>query len=108
MDTQDDSVGTGVVGSPACGDVLKLQIKVDENDIIEDAVFKTFGCGSAIAASSLVTTWVKGKTIDEALGIKNTDVAEYLALPPIKVHCSVLAENAIKSAIKDYKSKQKK
>jgi nitrogen fixation NifU-like protein len=106
MDPKDNTVGTGIVGSPACGDVLKLQIKVAENGVIEDAVFKTFGCGSAIAASSLVTTWVKGKTTDEASDIKNTEIAEYLALPPIKVHCSVLAENAIKSAIEDYKNKQ--
>lgn len=103
----DADVGTGLVGAPACGDVMKLQIKVNhETGVIEDAKFKTFGCGSAIASSSLVTEWVKGKTMDEALTIKNTDVAEHLALPPVKIHCSVLAEDAIKAAIDDYKSKQ--
>lgn len=106
LDAQASDVGTGIVGSPACGDVLKLQIKVDEQGIIEDAKFKTFGCGSAIAASALVTTWIKGKTVDEALAIKNTAIAEDLALPPIKVHCSVLAEKAIRSAVKDYREKQ--
>jgi len=99
----DGSVGTGLVGAPACGDVMKLQIKVSEDGIIEDAKFKTFGCGSAIASSSLVTEWVKGKTLDEAAQIKNTDIAHHLALPPVKIHCSVLAEDAIKAAIADYK-----
>ena len=98
-------VGTGLVGAPACGDVMKLQIKVNPEGIIEDAKFKTFGCGSAIASSSLVTEWVKGKTVDEAGEIKNTDIAEELALPPVKIHCSVLAEDAIKAAIDDYKGK---
>lgn len=107
MDKADADVGTGLVGAPACGDVMKLQIKVNhETGVIEDAKFKTFGCGSAIASSSLVTEWVKGKTMDEALTIKNTDVAAELALPPVKIHCSVLAEDAIKAAIEDYKSKQ--
>ena len=106
LDTDDTGVGTGLVGAPACGDVMKLQIKVDEDGIIEDAKFKTFGCGSAIASSSLVTEWVKGKTIDEAAEIKNTDIAQELALPPVKIHCSVLAEDAIKAAITDYKSKK--
>lgn len=101
----DDSVGTGMVGAPACGDVMKLQIKVDANGIIEDAVFKTYGCGSAIASSSLLTEWVKGKTLDEAKAIKNTHIAEELALPPVKIHCSVLAEDAINAAIDDYKKK---
>ena len=100
-----DDVGTGLVGAPACGDVMKLQIKVSEDGIIEDAKFKTFGCGSAIASSSLVTEWVKGKTLDEATQIKNTDIAEELALPPVKIHCSVLAEDAIKAAVSDYKEK---
>ncbi len=98
-------VGTGMVGAPACGDVMKLQIKVDDAGIIEDARFKTYGCGSAIASSSLVTEWVKGKTIDEASEIKNTDIAEELCLPPVKIHCSVLAEDAIKAAVNDYKNK---
>ncbi len=102
---EDDSVGTGMVGAPACGDVMKLQIKVGEGGIIEDAKFKTYGCGSAIASSSLVTEWMKGKTIDEAAEIKNTHIAEELALPPVKIHCSVLAEDAIAAAIADYKSK---
>ena len=102
----DDSVGTGMVGAPACGDVMKLQIKVGADGLIEDAKFKTFGCGSAIASSSLVTEWVKGKTIDEAETIKNTQIAQHLALPPVKIHCSVLAEDAIKAAISDYKKKQ--
>ena len=106
MDADDAGVGTGLVGAPACGDVMKLQIKVDEDGIIEDAKFKTFGCGSAIASSSLVTEWVKGKTLDEAAEIKNTDIAQELALPPVKIHCSVLAEDAIKAAISDYKSKK--
>jgi nitrogen fixation NifU-like protein len=98
-------VGTGLVGAPACGDVMKLQIKVSAEGIIEDAKFKTFGCGSAIASSSLVTEWVKGKTLDEAASIKNTQIAQHLALPPVKIHCSVLAEDAIKAAIADYKAK---
>jgi nitrogen fixation NifU-like protein len=102
---EDDGVGTGMVGAPACGDVMKLQIKVGPDGLIEDAKFKTFGCGSAIASSSLVTEWVKGKTIDEAETIKNTDIAKHLALPPVKIHCSVLAEDAIKAAIEDYKVK---
>ena len=101
----DDNVGTGMVGAPACGDVMKLQIKVGSNGIIEDAVFKTYGCGSAIASSSLLTEWVKGKTLDEAKAIKNTQIAEELALPPVKIHCSVLAEDAINAAIADYKKK---
>ncbi|MBD3653761.1 Fe-S cluster assembly scaffold IscU [Kangiella sp.] len=101
----DNSVGTGMVGAPACGDVMKLQIKVNEQGVIEDAKFKTYGCGSAIASSSLITEWVKGKTIDEAQSIKNTQIAEELALPPVKIHCSVLAEDAIKAAVKDYKDK---
>ena len=102
----DDNVGTGLVGAPACGDVMKLQIQVSADGIIEDAKFKTFGCGSAIASSSLVTEWVKGKTLDEAAAIKNTDIAQHLALPPVKIHCSVLAEDAIKAAIADYKKKR--
>ena len=101
----DDSVGTGMVGAPACGDVMKLQIKVDAEGVIEDAVFKTYGCGSAIASSSLLTEWVKGKTLDEAKAIKNTQIAEELALPPVKIHCSVLAEDAINAAIDDYRNK---
>ena len=103
----DTTVGTGMVGAPACGDVMKLQIKVNDQGVIEDAKFKTYGCGSAIASSSLLTEWVKNKTLEEALEIKNTDIAEELALPPVKVHCSVLAEDAIKAAIDDYKSKNK-
>jgi len=106
MDKDDSHVGTGMVGAPACGDVMRLQIQVGKDGIIEDAKFKTYGCGSAIASSSLLTEWVKGKSIDEATQIKNTDIAEELALPPVKVHCSVLAEDAIKAAISDYKSKQ--
>lgn len=106
LDINDKTVGTGMVGAPACGDVMRLQIKVNEQGIIEDAKFKTYGCGSAIASSSLLTEWVKGKTLDEAQQIKNTDIAEELALPPVKVHCSVLAEDAIKAAINDLKSKQ--
>ena len=106
LDKNDAGVGTGLVGAPACGDVMKLQIKVNAQGIIEDAKFKTFGCGSAIASSSLVTEWVKGKTIDEAGTIKNTQIAQHLALPPVKIHCSVLAEDAIKAAIADYKSKR--
>jgi nitrogen fixation NifU-like protein len=105
MNDSDGDVGTGLVGAPACGDVMKLQIKVSPEGIIEDAKFKTFGCGSAIASSSLVTEWVKGKTLDEAATIKNTDIAGELALPPVKIHCSVLAEDAIKAAISDYKAK---
>jgi nitrogen fixation NifU-like protein len=101
------NVGTGLVGAPACGDVMKLQLKVSEDGVIEDAKFKTFGCGSAIASSSLVTEWVKGKTLDEALTIQNTEIASYLSLPPVKLHCSMLAEDAIKSAVADYKSKHK-
>ncbi len=100
-----DNVGTGMVGAPACGDVMKLQIKVNDKGVIEDAVFKTYGCGSAIASSSLLTEWVKGKTLEEAKAIKNTDIAEELALPPVKIHCSVLAEDAVKAAINDYKKK---
>ena len=106
LDKEDESVGTGLVGAPACGDVMKLQIKVDAEGVIEDAKFKTFGCGSAIASSSLVTEWVKGKTLDEAGTIKNTQIAEELALPPVKIHCSVLAEDAIKAAIADFKTKK--
>lgn len=105
LDKDDADVGTGLVGAPACGDVMKLQIKVGADGIIQDARFKTFGCGSAIASSSLVTEWVKGKSVDEAMTIKNTQIAEHLALPPVKIHCSVLAEDAIKAAITDYKSK---
>ncbi len=101
----DEGVGTGMVGAPACGDVMKLQIKVGKDGVIEDAKFKTYGCGSAIASSSLVTEWVKGKTVDQALGIKNTQIAEELALPPVKIHCSILAEDAIKAAVADYKQK---
>jgi nitrogen fixation NifU-like protein len=106
MDMKDPSVGTGMVGAPACGDVMKLQIKV-EGGVIEDAKFKTYGCGSAIASSSLLTEWVKGKTLDEARAIKNIDIVEELSLPPVKIHCSVLAEDAIKSAIKDYTNKNR-
>jgi len=108
FDADDKSVGTGMVGAPACGDVMRLQIKVNDDGIIEDAKFKTYGCGSAIASSSLLTEWVKGLTLDEAKQIKNTDIAEDLALPPVKIHCSVLAEDAIKSAINDYSLKQSK
>jgi nitrogen fixation NifU-like protein len=102
----EEGVATGMVGAPACGDVMKLQIKVGKDGVIQDAKFKTYGCGSAIASSSLVTEWVKGKTLDEAMGIKNTHIAEELALPPVKIHCSILAEDAIKAAIADYKAKQ--
>ena len=102
---QDEDVGTGMVGAPACGDVMKLQIKVGADGVIQDAKFKTYGCGSAIASSSLVTEWVKGKTLDEALAIKNTEIAEELALPPVKIHCSILAEDAIKAAVEDYRKK---
>jgi nitrogen fixation NifU-like protein len=105
FDKGDDSVGTGMVGAPACGDVMKLQIKVNEAGIIEDARFKTYGCGSAIASSSLVTEWVKGKTLDQAQEIRNTEIAQELALPPVKIHCSILAEDAIKAAIDDYRKK---
>jgi len=101
----DDNVGTGMVGAPACGDVMKLQIRVNDQGVIEDAKFKTYGCGSAIASSSLVTEWVKGKTLDQALEIKNSLIAEELALPPVKIHCSILAEDAIKAAVADYKEK---
>lgn len=107
FDKSDPSIATGMVGAPACGDVMKLQLKIDANGIIEDAKFKTYGCGSAIASSSLVTEWVKGKSIDEAITIKNTDIAQELALPPVKIHCSILAEDAIKAAVEDYKSRQK-
>ena len=107
FDAKDPTVGTGLVGAPECGDVMKLQIKVNpDTGVIEDAKFKTFGCGSAIASSSLATEWLKGKTIDEAMGIKNTEIVEELALPPVKVHCSVLAEDAIKAALKNYQDKQ--
>jgi nitrogen fixation NifU-like protein len=105
MDKDDQSVGTGLVGAPACGDVMKLQIKVSAEGIIQDAKFKTFGCGSAIASSSLITEWVKGKSIEDAQAIKNTEIAKHLALPPVKIHCSILAEDAIKAAVADYKSK---
>lgn len=105
LDKNDPAVGTGIVGAPACGDVMKLQIKVRADGIIEDAKFKTFGCGSAIASSSLVTEWVKGRSIDDAVTIKNTEIAQHLSLPPVKIHCSVLAEDAIKAAIADYKQK---
>ena len=107
FDKNDETVGTGMVGAPACGDVMRLQIKVNSSGIIEDARFKTYGCGSAIASSSLVTEWVKGKTLDEAMTIKNTDIAEELALPPVKIHCSVLAEDAVKAAVDDYRNRQK-
>ena len=106
LDKSDPSVGTGMVGAPACGDVMKLQIKVNDKGIIEDAKFKTYGCGSAIASSSLVTEWVKGKSLDEAATIRNTQIAQELALPPVKIHCSILAEDAIKAAIEDYRNKQ--
>jgi nitrogen fixation NifU-like protein len=106
LDQNDPSVGTGLVGAPACGDVMRLQIKVSDEGVIEDARFKTFGCGSAIASSSLATEWIKGKHVDEAAGIKNSQIAEELSLPPVKIHCSVLAEDAIKSAIEDYRKKR--
>ena len=106
LDPREASVGTGLVGAPACGDVMKLQIKVNGAGVIEEAVFKTFGCGSAIASSSVATSWIKGKTLDEAGAIKNTAIAQHLALPPVKLHCSLLAEDAIKAAIADYKGKQ--
>ncbi len=105
FDDEDQSVGTGMVGAPACGDVMRLQIKVNDDGIIEDAKFKTYGCGSAIASSSLLTEWVKGRTLDDAAQIKNTEIAEELALPPVKIHCSVLAEDAIKAAINNFKNK---
>lgn len=108
LDKDDKDVGTGMVGAPACGDVMRLQIKVNAAGVIEDAKFKTYGCGSAIASSSLLTEWVKGKTLEEAQQIKNSDIAEELALPPVKIHCSVLAEDAIKAAVSDYTQKQKK
>ena len=108
LDQTADDVGTGMVGAPACGDVMRLQIKVNNEGVIEDAKFKTYGCGSAIASSSLVTEWVKGKTLDEAGALTNAQIAEELALPPVKIHCSILAEDAIKAAIKDYRSKQEK
>ena len=106
LDDKSDSVGTGMVGAPACGDVMRLQIQVNEDGVIEDAKFKTYGCGSAIASSSLLTEWVKGNTLDEAAKIKNTELAEELALPPVKIHCSVLAEDAIKAAVKDIRQKR--
>ncbi len=108
LDKNDKNVGTGLVGAPECGDVMRLQIQVNDEGLIEDAKFKTFGCGSAIASSSLATEWLKGKTLDEALAIDNMEIVEELALPPVKIHCSVLAEDAIKGAIKDYKEKQEK
>ena len=108
LDKNAENVGTGMVGAPACGDVMRLQIQVDDNGIIEEARFKTYGCGSAIASSSLVTEWLKGKTLDQAQAIKNIDIATELALPPVKVHCSVLAEDAIKAAVEDYRSKKAK
>jgi nitrogen fixation protein NifU and related proteins len=108
LDKEDPTVGTGLVGAPACGDVMKLQLKISEDGIIEDAKFKTFGCGSAIASSSLVTEWVKGMTVDQAMEVRNTQIAEELNLPPVKIHCSVLAEDAIKAAIVDYKEKRAK
>lgn len=106
LNADDSHVGTGMVGAPACGDVMRLQIRVNDSGVIEDARFKTYGCGSAIASSSLVTEWLKGKTLDQAQTIKNSDIAEELALPPVKIHCSVLAEDAIKAAIEDYRQKQ--
>ena len=106
FDKNDESVGTGMVGAPACGDVMRLQIKVNDEGIIEDAKFKTYGCGSAIASSSLITEWVKGKSLDDALAIKNSEIAEELELPPVKIHCSILAEDAVKAAVADYRKKQ--
>eukprot|EP00968_Pinguiococcus_pyrenoidosus_P026297 scaffold7067_cov245-Pinguiococcus_pyrenoidosus.AAC.10 len=106
LDAKDESVGTGLVGAPACGDVMKLQIKVDENGVVTESKFKTFGCGSAIASSSVATEWMQGRTVDEVLAIKNTDIAAHLKLPPVKLHCSMLAEDAIKAAVQDWKSKQ--
>jgi len=108
LDKEDLNVGTGIVGAPACGDVMKLQLKINDDGVIEEATWKTFGCGSAIASSSLVTTWVKGKTIEEAEVIKNSEIAQELSLPPVKIHCSVLAEDAIKAAIQDYRDKNDK
>lgn len=108
LDKDDTSVGTGIVGAPECGDVMKLQLKINEDNVIEEAKFKTFGCGSAIASSSLATEWVKGKTVDEALEIKNTDIVNELSLPPVKIHCSVLAEDALKAALSDYMKKNGK
>ena len=106
LDDADDNVGTGMVGAPACGDVMRLQIQVNDDSVIEDAKFKTYGCGSAIASSSLLTEWVKGKNLDEAAAIKNTEIAQELSLPPVKIHCSVLAEDAIKAAVQNYRDKQ--
>ena len=106
LDDADDNVGTGMVGAPACGDVMRLQIQVNDDGVIEDAKFKTYGCGSAIASSSLLTEWVKGKNLDEAAAIKNTEIAQELSLPPVKIHCSVLAEDAIKAAVQNYRDKQ--
>ena len=106
FDKNDESVGTGMVGAPACGDVMRLQIKVNDEGIIEDAKFKTYGCGSAIASSSLITEWVKGKSLDDALAIKNSEIAEELELPPVKIHCSILAEDAVKAAVADYRNRQ--
>ena len=106
LDEDDDNVGTGMVGAPACGDVMRLQIQVNDDGVIEDAKFKTYGCGSAIASSSLLTEWVKGKNLDEAASIKNTEIAQELSLPPVKIHCSVLAEDAIKAAVQNYRDKQ--
>jgi len=106
FDKNDESVGTGMVGAPACGDVMRLQIKVNDEGIIEDAKFKTYGCGSAIASSSLITEWVKGKSLDDALAIKNNEIAEELELPPVKIHCSILAEDAVKAAVADYRKRQ--
>lgn len=106
FDKSDESVGTGMVGAPACGDVMRLQIKVNDEGIIEDAKFKTYGCGSAIASSSLITEWVKGKSLDDALAIKNSEIAEELELPPVKIHCSILAEDAVKAAVADYRKRQ--
>ncbi|HEZ0801904.1 Fe-S cluster assembly scaffold IscU [Neisseria meningitidis] len=106
FDKNDESVGTGMVGAPACGDVMRLQIKVNDEGIIEDAKFKTYGCGSAIASSSLITEWVKGKSLDDALAIKNSEIAEELELPPVKIHCSILAEDAVKAAVDDYRKRQ--
>ena len=106
FDKNDESVGTGMVGAPACGDVMRLQIKVNDEGIIEDAKFKTYGCGSAIASSSLITEWVKGKSLDDALAIKNSEIAEELELPPVKIHCSILAEDAVKAAVTDYRKRQ--
>jgi len=106
LDKSDPNVGTGLVGAPACGDVMKLQVKISEDGVVEDVKFRTFGCGSAIASSSYATTWLKGKTIDEAMALKNTDIASHLSLPPVKIHCSMLAEDAVKAAISDFKKKQ--